>query len=84
MPQKRGLASAVSCVEAGTYEMILGDETQTEWDNGARKIMATVKDGWGTGCFEQVHDSKGADGKGKANAFLFQLPDESQVIAGAD
>jgi hypothetical protein len=46
--------------------------------------MATVKDGRGTGCFKQVHDSKGVDGKGKKNAVLFQLPNESQVIAGAD
>ncbi len=84
MPQKRGLASAVSCVEAGTYDMILGDETQTEWDNGARKLMAVIKDGLGTRSFEQVHDSKGADGKGKANAVLFQLPNESQIIAGVD
>jgi hypothetical protein len=30
MPQKRGLASTVGCVEAGTYDMILGDETQAE------------------------------------------------------
>lgn len=84
MPQKRRLASAVSCVEAGTYEMILGDKTQTERDDGARKVMAVIKDGRGAECFEQVHDSKGADGKGKTNAVLFQLPDESQIIAGVD
>jgi hypothetical protein len=46
--------------------------------------MAVIKDGLGTRSFEQVHDSKGADGKGKANAVLFQLPNESQIIAGVD